>query len=47
MREAPEANETAEYEPPELAEAGAFAERTLGFTGELSDGWGGQHSTFW
>ncbi|MFH8410013.1 lasso RiPP family leader peptide-containing protein [Streptomyces sp. NPDC018019] len=47
MREAPEPNETVAYEPPELAEAGDFAERTLGFTGELADSWGGLHSTFW
>ncbi|MEU4201291.1 lasso RiPP family leader peptide-containing protein [Streptomyces sp. NPDC026294] len=47
MQDGQERDEVTEYEAPELADAGAFAERTLGFTGELSDSWGGLHSTFW
>ncbi|WP_106968949.1 lasso RiPP family leader peptide-containing protein [Streptomyces monomycini] len=47
MQDVQERAEATEYEAPELAEAGRFTERTLGFTGEHSDNWGGMHSTFW
>ncbi|MFH8405843.1 lasso RiPP family leader peptide-containing protein [Streptomyces sp. NPDC018019] len=38
-----ENQEEIEYEAPELAEAGDFAELTLGFRGHNWDGWAGFH----
>ncbi|MFF3277510.1 lasso RiPP family leader peptide-containing protein [Streptomyces chrestomyceticus] len=41
MRQEARDVEQAEYEPPELVEAGEFSELTLGFAGYHWDGFGG------
>ncbi|MFK8846947.1 lasso RiPP family leader peptide-containing protein [Streptomyces sp. Ac-502] len=47
MPEMQEQIETVEYEAPELAEAGEFAELTLGFHGHHWDAFGGRGHGWW